>query len=167
MAEPVFRPATPDDVAAVARIWETGWRDGHLGHTSDELLPHRTVEAFLERVPERLADTTVMVVDGEIAGFVMVVGDEVDQVYVDTAHRGTGVAGLLLRTAEQLVAAAGHPQAWLAVASGNARARRFYEREGWVDEGEFSYDAPVPGGSIAVPCHRMVRTLRPRPAGEQ
>ena len=98
----------------------------------------------------RVADTTVADADGEVAGFVMVAGDEVEQVYVSAAHRGSGIAGLLLAEAERQVAAAGHPQAWLAVVPGNTRARRFYERSGWADEGGFDYRAgPV---VVAVPA---------------
>ena len=89
----------------------------------------------------------------------MVLDDEVDQVYVDQGHRGSGVAGVLLAEAERLVAAGGHPRAWLAVATGNARARRFYERQGWTDEGAFEHEAPVGDSSIAVPCHRYVRAV--------
>jgi len=94
-----------------------------------------------------------------VAGFVMVVGDEVEQVYVDAAHRGRGVAGELLAEAERLVAAAGHRQAWLAVVPGNARARRFYERSGWVDQGQFENHAAYAGGTIAVPCRRYVKRV--------
>ena len=68
----------------------------------------------------------------------MVVGDEVEQVYVGATARGTGLAATLLSEAEAQVAAAGHDTAWLAVATGNARARRFYERCGWVDEGDLA-----------------------------
>ena len=68
----------------------------------------------------------------------MVAGAEVEQVYVAAGHRGSGVARLLLAEAERLVAAGGHPRAWLAVVAGNERARRFYAREGWTDEGPFS-----------------------------
>ena len=159
MTEPLIRPATADDAAAVARIWEAGWRDGHLGNVPEELMRVRTPESFRTRSAERMADTAVAVVDDEVAGFVMVVEDEVDQVYVDQRHRGSGVAGLLLAEAERLVAAGGHPRAWLAVATGNARARRFYERQGWADDGAFEHHAPVDGGSIPVPCHRFVRDV--------
>jgi ribosomal protein S18 acetylase RimI-like enzyme len=99
----------------------------------------------------------VATVDGEVAGFVMVVGDEVEQVYVSARHRGSGIAGTLLDEAERRVAAGGHATAWLAVAPGNARARRFYERQGWVDEGRFDYRAD----GLAVPCHRYVKPVRP------
>jgi hypothetical protein len=59
-----------------------------------------------------------------------------------------------------IVAEGGHRRAWLAVASGNTRARRFYERAGWVDEGAFDYAAEGPDGSIPVPCHRYSTPAR-------
>ncbi|WP_234335608.1 GNAT family N-acetyltransferase [Streptomyces albus] len=101
----------------------------------------------------------VAVADGEVAGFVMVAGDEVEQVYVAADGRGTGVAGVLLAEAERLVGENGHDRAWLAVATGNARARRFYARQGWSDEGPFDYPAAGPEGPIAVPCHRYAKRL--------
>jgi ribosomal protein S18 acetylase RimI-like enzyme len=156
MVEVLVRPAVAGDAGIVARIWRDGWRDGHLGNVPDELVAIRTPESFDTRARERVADTTVATVDGEVAGFVMVVGDEVEQVYVSAAHRGSGVAGLLLAEAERQVAAGGHTVAWLAVVGGNARARRFYERQGWVDEGLFDHHAP---GAVRVPAHRYVKTV--------
>ncbi|MET9271262.1 GNAT family N-acetyltransferase [Kribbella sp. NPDC003557] len=153
------RPAVAGDADAVAAIWYAGWRDGHLGHVPDELVAVRTEESFWTRAAERIADTTVAVVGDEVAGFVMVVGDEVEQVYVAGAHRGSGVAGTLLTEAERQVRAAGHQEAWLAVATGNARARRFYERNGWTDGGAFDYPATVGDSSIPVPCHRYVKPV--------
>jgi truncated hemoglobin YjbI/GNAT superfamily N-acetyltransferase len=153
---PVLRASTSDDAPAVAEIWYQGWRDGHLGHVPDELLAQRTEASFHERAARRVADTTVATVNGAVAGFVMVVGDEVEQVYVSAAQRGSGVAAALLAEAERQVAAAGHDRAWLAVVAGNARARRFYERQGWVDEGPFDYH---PDGGVVVPCHRYGRPV--------
>jgi GNAT superfamily N-acetyltransferase len=89
----------------------------------------------------------------------MVVDDEVEQVYVSSRHRGTGVAAALLGEAERRVRTNGHERAWLAVVAGNARARRFYERMGWTDEGAFDYPAASTGGTIPVPCVRYVRQL--------
>ena len=103
------------------------------------------------------------VVDGEVAGFVMVVGDEVEQVYVAAAHRGTGIAAALMHEAERQVAANGHAEAWLAVVPGNARARAFYEKAGWRDDGPFDYAAATEHGPIAVPCRRYTKLLG-RPA---
>lgn len=152
-----LRPARSDDAAEVARIWADGWRDGHLGHVPDELVAIRTWESFDTRAAERVGDTVVATVDGAVAGFVMVVADEVEQVYLSEHHRGTGVATVLLTEAERLVAANGHRRAWLAVVAGNARARRFYERRGWTDEGPFDYPAASAAGPIPVPCHRYVK----------
>ena len=152
-----LRPASADDAAAIASIWHAGWRDGHLGHVPDALVAARTTESFHVRAAQRVGDTAVAVVGGEVAGFVMVVGDEVEQVYVAEQHRGTGVAARLLAEAARLVAVNGHARAWLAVATGNTRARRFYERNGWTDEGAFDHSAPSDTGPIAVPCHRYTK----------
>ena len=154
-----LRPATADDAPAIARIWYYGWRDGHLGHVADELVALRTRESFDQRAAARVADTVVATVDGVVAGFIMVVGDEVEQVYVAGEHRGTGLAAALLTEAERLVAANGHDRAWLAVAPGNARARRFYQRRGWIDEGLFDYPAATADGPMPVPCRRYVKRV--------
>jgi ribosomal protein S18 acetylase RimI-like enzyme len=154
-----IRRGTADDAPTVAAIWRTGWHDGHTGNVPDELVSVRTDESFDSRAAERVGDTTVAVLDDEVAGFVMVVGDEVEQVYVSRDHRGSGVARTLLTAAEEIVAANGHTTAWLAVATGNARARRFYERSGWSDEGEFAYAAVGPDGPIDVPCNRYTKAV--------
>ncbi|MPZ69741.1 MAG: GNAT family N-acetyltransferase [Actinobacteria bacterium] len=152
-----LRRAKPEDAADVAEIWRSGWRDGHLGFVPQELVDVRTDGSFLARAAERIGDTTVAAIDGAVAGFIMVVGDEVEQVYVAAAHRGTGVADALMLEAERQVRANGHPKAWLAVVAGNQRARGFYERAGWTDEGPFDYLAAVGDGTIAVPCHRYTK----------
>jgi ribosomal protein S18 acetylase RimI-like enzyme len=155
-----LRPAEPGDAAAVAEVWRAGWHDGHLGHVPDELVAVRTDESFRTRAAARIDDTTVAIVDGEVAGFVMVVGDEVEQVYVSSGHRGQGVADSLLEEAERQVRENGHRAAWLAVVSGNERARAFYERMGWRDEGGFGYEAAVEDGStVVVPCRRYVKDV--------
>lgn len=149
-----MRPATGADAPVVAIIWHRGWRDGHQGHVSDELVSARTEASFRLRASQRVADTTVATVDGAVAGFIMVVEDEVEQVYVAQAHRGTGVAAALLATAEEIVARNGHESAWLAVVAGNARARRFYEHNGWIDRGLIDYPAATAGGPVLIPAHR-------------
>jgi pimeloyl-ACP methyl ester carboxylesterase len=161
----LLRPAGPDDAAAVATIWYEGWGEGHLGNVPDELVAVRTRESFGQRAAQRVGDTVVATVGGVVAGFVMVVADEVEQVYVAADHRGSGVAAALLAEAERRVAGNGYDRAWLAVVAGNSRARRFYERQGWVDEGLFDHQAPSEGGPISVPAHRYVQTtLAARPS---
>ncbi len=159
MTAPHVRPATPADAAQVAAIWEEGWHEVHPGEVPAVLLTVRTSESFGERAGARVADTLVAEVDGEVVGFVMTDHDEIDQVYVAPAGRGTGAASTLLAEAERRIREAGHASTWLAVVGGNARARAFYERQGWVDEGPFTHDAPGPHGPIPVTAHRYVKRL--------
>jgi ribosomal protein S18 acetylase RimI-like enzyme len=154
-----LRTARAEDARDIAEIWHLGWQDGHLGFVSQELVDVRTEASFRKRASERISDTTVATVDGAVAGFVMVVDDEVEQVYVSAAYRGTGVANVLIGEAERQVRATGQRKAWLAVVAGNGRARAFYERAGWVDEGPFDYAAAAENGPIAVPCRRYTKLL--------
>ena len=163
MVEPspvTLRPASVDDVEALAALWHRGWIDGHAGHVPRELHAHRTLDDFRKRVPAKLPATTVAELAGKIAGFVTLHDDELEQLYVDGSARGAGVAGVLLRHGERLIAER-FPVAWLAVAVGNARARRFYAREGWTDAAALEYPAEVPDGPrIVVPCRRYEKPVR-------
>lgn len=155
-----IRPASGADMAAVADLWHEGWHDGHAGRVPEGLTAARTLEAFHERTPSRVADTTVAVSDsGELLGFVMVAGDEVEQVFVGRGARGSGVADVLLDEGERQVAAAGHDVAWLAVVEGNARARAFYEKRGWRDEGELPYSVTAAGEVFVSPCRRYEKVV--------
>ena len=162
-----LRAARAADAGDIAEIWRLGWQDGHLGLVPRELVDERTEASFQKRASVRIPETTVAIVDGAVAGFVMVVDDEVEQVYVAADHRGTGVAGVLMGEAERQVREKGHPKAWLAVVAGNGRARAFYERAGWVDEGPIAYDAAVEGGTISVPCRRYTKLLWARGSGQR
>jgi ribosomal protein S18 acetylase RimI-like enzyme len=157
-----LRAATGDDTLRIAEIWGPAWRDGHLGGVPDELVRIRTPENFLVRATMIQPHTTLAVLKGTTVGFVAIAGDEIDQLFVDAGARGLGIADLLLRAGEQQIAAAGHTDAWLAVVATNARARRFYERNGWGDGGAFTYETDGDGGTLEVPCHRYVKRLVPR-----
>lgn len=154
-----LRPAAPDDTDAIGDVWFAAWKDGHLGLVPEELARVRTQESFRERAAGKVSGATVAEVDGAIAGFVVVADDEVEQVFVAAEHRGSGIAAELLAAAEEGLRASGHETAWLAVVPGNARARAFYEREGWHDDGPLDYEAAGPDGPIPVPTRRYVKRL--------
>ena len=154
-----LRPATVDDQEAIATLWERGWREAHLQHVPPSLVAHRRLVDFRERVPERIPTTTVAMMSSRVVGFVTVHGDEIEQLYVDASARGSGAAAALLTHGERVIAAR-FAVAWLGVMPANARARRFYEREGWHDAGAFNYDAQVTGGTIPVACRRYEKQVR-------
>jgi GNAT superfamily N-acetyltransferase len=155
----MLRPATAGDAAAIAPIWHSGWLDAHEGNVPDELTAVRTPESFRTRAVDLVPLTTVAVEEGRLVGFVTVVDDEIEQMYVDGGSRGSGVAAALLAEGERRVREAGHGRAWLAVVAGNERARRFYAKHGWTDEGPFDHQAPGPSGPITVPAHRYVKAV--------
>jgi ribosomal protein S18 acetylase RimI-like enzyme len=163
VTEPVLRPATTDDVDAVVAVFHEGWHDVHPGRVPDGLTERRTPEAFRARVSARIAETdetTVAEVDGTVAGFIMVSDDEAEQVYVDRAFRGSGVAALLLTEAERQIAAAGHDVAFLVVVRGNDRAQAFYARQGWTDQGDVDYPVTALGEQFISPCRRFTKRVR-------
>lgn len=135
-------------------MWEAGWRDGHLGHVPEALVRQRTPQSFARRAAAMIDRTFVAEVDGVVVGFVTLKGDELEQLFVDAAARGTGVAKALLGEGARRLIEAGHEHPWLAVVAGNARARRFYQREGWRDTGPLAYEAPVDEGSVTVDGRR-------------
>jgi GNAT superfamily N-acetyltransferase len=159
--EPVLRPARVGDIEAIAVLWYHGWREAHLGHVPDALLAHRTPDTFRARAQVNLRLTTVATVGGVVAGIVVVRDDEVEQMYVDSRFRGSGVATALLAHGESIVAQR-YVTAWLAVVDGNARARRFYERCGWHDTRPFDEPAWTPDGTtIPVPTRRYEKRVDP------
>jgi putative acetyltransferase len=89
----------------------------------------------------------------------MVHEDEAEQVYVDRAFRGSGVASLLLTEAERQIAAGGHDVAWLVVVRGNERAQAFYAKQGWLDEGDYDYPVTALGEHFISPCRRFAKPL--------
>ena len=64
--------------------------------------------------------------------------------FVDRSQWGSGLATTLLRTAEDDARTSGFGAVRLFVAEHQARARRFYEREGWHAVTEPYFD-PIPG----------------------
>lgn len=163
----VLRRAAEADVAAIAAVWHEAWTAGHAEHLPAALLAHRTVDEFVERAPQIVADSTVALAKGELVGFVTVHGDELVLLFVGPNGRGTGVARTLLREGERRIAEAGHSTAWLEVMERNARARRFYERERWRDTGPMTGTAVTPAGTFDIAARRYEKHLHPHPTPDR
>jgi diamine N-acetyltransferase len=66
-----------------------------------------------------------------------------EQLFVRPAHWGSSIAHDLLEVAVEHAAAAGYAAMRLATPADHARARRFYEREGWAPYGEPFGNTPL------------------------
>ena len=133
-----LRLATPADALAVAQVHVRAWQAGYRGLLPDGYLDGLRAEERAARYTFGRSDgprTTVAVSDGTIAGFATIHGDELSALHVDPDRWGRGVGGALIARARADLAAAGVAEARLWLLVGNARAQRFYERDGWVTDG--------------------------------
>ncbi len=152
MADFATRPGTVHDLDRVAEIRTLGWQSGYRGILPDDQLDALDITAeaerwrrFIRHFEEKREHLEVAERDGTIAGYVLIGpfrGDdatpgfgEVFALYVDPSAWGSGVATTLLGRATDLLRARGDHRAGLWTFEANARARRFYEREGWTFDG--------------------------------
>jgi GNAT superfamily N-acetyltransferase len=101
------RPADPADLDPLARIWYDGWQDAHLGVLPPALARRRTLDSFRKRLRTALATLRVVGPPAAPIGFCLVHGDELCQLYVAAASRGTGAAAALIADAESRMRDAG------------------------------------------------------------
>lgn len=93
---------------------------------------HMPPQAFGPHEPLEPADRrAVALADGEIVGFIELVGAHVSNVFVGPAAQGKGVGALMMAWAEAQV----EGPITLSVFTVNPNARRFYERLGFTVEG--------------------------------
>lgn len=150
-----IRPGGPTDGAAVAAVERRAWRQGYRGVVSDGFLdgldlsylgPYWTGRAAVPPSPRH--HLLVAGPPGEVhaaidtgparhdeVGPAATTTGEVRSLHVDPTVEGHGVGSALLGAAESALVAAGFTEATLWVVEGHARARRFYERRGWVPDG--------------------------------
>ena len=105
------------------------------------------------RWEDALADAAAYVVVAEVGGrpvgVALVRGDWLEGLYVVPEAWGAGVAPLLHDRALELVRRSGARAAHLWVLEDNHRARRFYERRGWQENGR-SRVVPYPPNPLDV-----------------
>ena len=147
MSRYAFRAALPPDAEAMVAVTVEGF-SGYRSFAPDGWVAPSASEE-LERLRNLLADDDVWYGvaehEGEIVGHVgflpaartfAPVGDaglaHFRQLFVRTAHWGSGLATQLHAAAIDEARARGFTGMRLFTPSGQARARRFYEREGWA-----------------------------------
>jgi GNAT superfamily N-acetyltransferase len=148
------RDATPGDGAAMGAVQIAAWRAAYAGVMRDDYLAGLDPDDFGEHWRRSAADgpgpgRALLV--GELGGRVVAIGatgefrarasdaDPTGELWMLNTHPdafGTGASVALHAEALRRLAAAGHRGAVLWVVRDNPRARRFYEREGWVADGQ-------------------------------
>lgn len=157
---PVLRPAVATDALAGAALQRACWREAYGPYVDQALLEARvgSEQPWIDAWVRQLAGGPPRVVaeaGGELVGFAVAgpsrdeepaAADELYAIYTRAAWWGTGL-GLRLWEA---VRPAGSCSLW--VLEANARARAFYERQGFVADGTRELYADLDAWEI-----RMVR----------
>lgn len=127
------RPATIVDAEAMARVH---WLSSNTAYGRDDPFERR-LESSRRLFDEVGVRPYLVEEDGETIGVLTVGADELYALYVHPDWWGSGAGQLLMDRAVELLAETCEV-ATLTVLAGNARARRFYERNGWTLAGELT-----------------------------
>jgi GNAT superfamily N-acetyltransferase len=158
MAQEQVRRADVADAAQIALVHVRSWQAAYRGLLPQGLLDQLDPEAragrwqrILRELDWSAAGAHVSVLDGQVCGFAHFgpsrdaaderrrVG-EVVAIYLLPEAWGRGLGRDLMASALSGLAAAGYGSAMLWVLDGNARARRFYARGGWREDGGVKQD---------------------------
>jgi GNAT superfamily N-acetyltransferase len=134
-----IREARPDEARLLAAVQELA-SVAALGHIfPPELYPYprEAVQARWIAATADPATRTLIALSGEEpVGAAFVSAEWLEGLYVVPEQWGSGLAGSLHDQALELVRELGSTRCHLWVLADNVRARRFYERRGWRENGE-------------------------------
>ena len=149
MGAVTIREADADDAEAIAEVHVVSWRWAYRGLLPGDLLDGLSVDEREQMWREAVAadpGSVLIAADGQdILGFASVGPSRDDDALPSTGEllslylveraAGTGVGARLLTEAELALRKRGFDRASLWVLGTNARARRFYDRQGWTWDG--------------------------------
>jgi GNAT superfamily N-acetyltransferase len=153
------RHAEESEVDRLATIWHEGWHEAHAHLLPEELARDRTLASMRARMTAGLASVRVVGPVGAPIGFSMTKEDQLFQLFVAPAGRGTGAAATLVADVEARMREAGVPVVWLACAIGNVRAARFYEKCGWRLAGTAIERLLLSSGELELSVWRFEKVL--------
>ena len=127
MADLTVRPERLDDGEAFTHVHEAAW-DATLA----------PIDGRRTGLAKPGVDASLLIAErgGELVGEAVRLGSELRDLYVVPEAWGTGAGQALMDEVLAEIRASGATEATLWVVDANARARRFYEREGWEPTGE-------------------------------
>lgn len=120
----MIRPYKITDLEAVLAAWENASKVGHP-FLSEAFLAQERVDLRELYLPN--TETWVFEQDGQVIGFISLMGNEIGGLFVQPAFHGTGVGRQLMEKAKSL-----HPVLELEVFKSNSVGRRFYAKCGFV-----------------------------------
>jgi ribosomal protein S18 acetylase RimI-like enzyme len=150
-----IRTATLDDIAAIRHVAATTWRATYSGQIGDADIAQFLDSAYSERnltiqISRFGAGFVVATIHGSVVGYAMAGlnrdGDaELFAIYVLPEYHGSGVGKRLWDAALVEQVRQGQSRLCCWVLASNARARRFYERQGafLAEEREFPIGATM------------------------
>ncbi|GAA1000475.1 GNAT family N-acetyltransferase [Acrocarpospora macrocephala] len=152
------RRAVPQDAAILAAVQLASWQAAFRGLLPEEYLANLDDKAFQARWDDSLATsqwpssgTLVAEEAGRAVGYTRFYptdDDDDDSAAVGTVGSlytlpevwGTGVGKVLMTAVVDALTGAGYSEATLWVLRGNRRAREFYRRQGWSEDGGLTED---------------------------
>ena len=150
----ITRDASAADLAAIDRVFRQSFCDtfAHLYAPADlaEFLAKFTPEAWRDEFDDPRYRFRVAEAGGEVVGFVKLGPStlpietdaravELRQLYVSKEHHGSGTARVLTDWAIDQARSQGFEELYLTVYTDNHRAKRFYDRYGFVEVGRYDF----------------------------
>ena len=171
MTRPHIRAATIDDAVALSCFARDAFHDTFAADNAPSDMEAYLREAFSpERQAAELADPhrccLLATLGGDLVGYASLMQDaanpavvaahpvELERFYVARAWHGRGLADLLMQTAVGQARAWGTDVVWLGVWERNARAIRFYEKQGYETVGAQTFRL---GSDLQRDCVMRVR----------
>jgi GNAT superfamily N-acetyltransferase len=154
-----IRAATVADATAIGEVHVRSWQAAYAGLIPADFLARLSAESRAASWGRRIGDGGPVLVaeeDGVIAGFAAYGDDRLYALYLLPEYWGQGIGRALHDRVVEEMSGAG---AVLWVLSTNERAKAFYVRQGWVDDGATQTET-IDEGRVTLEERRFRLRLR-------
>jgi GNAT superfamily N-acetyltransferase len=155
----VIRPATVADAPAIGEIHVRSWQAAYAGLIPADFLARLSAEPRAASWGQNIGEGGPVLVaeeDGVIAGFAAYGDDRLYALYLLPEYWGRGIGRVLH---DRVVEKMSGDSAVLWVLSTNERAKAFYVRQGWVDDGATQTET-IDEGRVTLEERRFRLRLR-------